>query len=344
MLLCALFITLGVNAQVGDIGKMLSGSMSDGSKLMQAYLKPFSNAFGANLNAGWYNTAKPHKLLGFDLTASVSVSFIPSADRSFDASKIGLSVTPSGGSSPTIAGKKESGQTITYSSLGNLHYNTPQGTNMSFMISPMFQLGLGLIKETDVTVRYVPDMNVKNFGTFGLWGVGLKHSIKQYIPGIKMMPFFHLSAFLGYTQLKTNANLSFTPADLNSMMSSTLPDATNGLCNNQKMELLFKGFTGNILASFDLPVITFYGGVGIATTSTNMKLAGYYPIPNTAVTQIVASQKDPINIKMSSSSGSVTKPRLNAGVKFKMAIVTLHFDYTLANYSVVTAGLGISFR
>ena len=44
------------------------------------------------------------------------------------------------------------------------------------------------------------------------------------------------------------------------------------------------------------------------------------------------------------ADGSTTKPRLNAGIRFKFAVVTLHFDYTYANYSVATAGLGISLR
>ena len=52
--------------------------------------------------------------------------------------------------------------------------------------------------------------------------------------------------------------------------------------------------------------------------------------------------KDPINISI--KDGSTTKPRLNGGIKFKFAVITLNFDYTLANYSVFTAGLGLSIR
>lgn len=328
---------------------MLSGSIDDGAKLMQAYIKPYANAFGADLNGGWYNTAKPHKLLGFDLTASISAAFVPSSDKTFDASKLGLTgtVSPANSTSPTVAGSKDQGQTITYSSVGGLSYKTPGGANWGIIPAPMFKLGVGLVKETDISIRYVPTLTFGSYGSTSLWGVGLKHSIKQWIPGIKMAPFFHLSAFLGYTKMTSNVNINFGPADFNSLMPSAnqLTDATNGACKDQKMELIFKGFTANILASFDLPVVTFYGGVGLASTSANLKLAGYYPVPNVASnpTQLVA-KSDPIDIKMSNSSGSVTKPRLNAGIKFKMAIITIHFDYTLANYSVVTAGLGISFR
>jgi hypothetical protein len=58
----------------------------------------------------------------------------------------------------------------------------------------------------------------------------------------------------------------------------------------------------------------------------------------------VVALVDPIDMEIKNQDGSVTKPRFNAGVRFKMAIVTIHFDYSWANYSVFTAGLGFSFR
>ena len=65
-------------------------------------------------------------------------------------------------------------------------------------------------------------------------------------------------------------------------------------------------------------------------------------------TQIIVTdetaKEDPIDISIKSSDGSATKPRLNAGFRLKFAIVTIHFDYTYANYSVACAGLGINFR
>jgi hypothetical protein len=358
LILFSFTIVWNANAQIKEIGSMLSGSTADAEKLLQAYLKPYANAFGADLNGGWYNTAKPHKLLGFDLTASVSVAFVPSADKTYDVSKLGLKGTITGNpSAPTVAGAKENGPTVSYYGTYNStsvkigEFKTPQGTNWGIIPAPMFQLGIGLVKETDITIRYVPDMNVGSFGSAGLWGIGLKHSIKQWIPGLKMAPFFNLSAFLGYTKMTTKANISFAPDFYVSNINAT--DLTTLPYDNQQMQMTFKGFTGNIVASFDLPVVTFYGAVGIASTTTNLALKGDYPMASIETTGANAGKAvvkdgskltDPLNIKMSGSSGSVTKPRLNAGIKFKMAIITLHFDYTLANYSVVTAGLGISFR
>jgi hypothetical protein len=59
---------------------------------------------------------------------------------------------------------------------------------------------------------------------------------------------------------------------------------------------------------------------------------------------MVYSQNNPIDIKVKNQDGGITKARYNLGMRLKLAIITIHFDYTHANYNVLTAGLGISFR
>ena len=100
--------------------------------------------------------------------------------------------------------------------------------------------------------------------------------------------------------------------------------------------------------SGDFKIICIYGGVGISSSTSNLQLNGYYPFAEVQATQIIVTdetaKEDPIDISIKSSDGSATKPRLNAGFRLKFAIVTIHFDYTYANYSVASAGLGINFR
>jgi hypothetical protein len=59
---------------------------------------------------------------------------------------------------------------------------------------------------------------------------------------------------------------------------------------------------------------------------------------------VIQKLTDPIDMEFKNKEGGITKPRLNAGVRFKLAILTIHFDYSWANYSVLSAGLGFSFR
>jgi hypothetical protein len=343
-------------AQMKNVTNLLSGVKQDKAaveNMFEAYLSPYVNALGANLNGGWYNTAKTHKLGGFDLTLSVSSSFIPSGDKTFIPSQYlnnsNYISAPAGLSAPTIAGDSKSGPKMTVKDGTGANANviaefsTPKGTGMGFIPSPMLQLGIGLIKQTDVTVRYLPSFNVGDYGSVNLWGVGVKHSLKQWIPGIKMAPFFHLSVFGGYTQLKMKSDLDFPPAKYEgATIETTLP------YDNQKMELKANNFTGNVIASFDFPVIALYAGVGFSSTKANLKLTGDYPLPAYENGEVVIKDAnkitDPIDMKFTNVDGTKTKPRFNGGVRFKFAVMTLHFDYTYANYSAVTAGLGISFR
>jgi hypothetical protein len=347
--------TSTLTAQIKDVSNMLAGVAKDKAaveNMFQAYLNPYVNALGANLNGGWYNTAKTHKLGGFDLTLSISTSFVPTADKNFDPSHYlknsqFISVSADGAKAPTVAGDSKAGPALIVKD-GNTtlaQFNTPKGTGLGFIPSPMLQLGIGLVKSTDVTVRYLPSFSIGDYGSVNLWGVGVKHSIKQWIPGIKLAPFFHLTAQVGYTQLKTNFCLNLQPEQYsNAIDETTLP------YNNQKMELIAKNLTGNILASFDFPIIAVYAGVGFSNTNTTLALTGDYPIPSIRPASTVVVVRDenkitnPLDMEFSSVDGSKTKPRLNGGIRFKFAIITLHFDYTYANYSVATAGLGISFR
>lgn len=343
--------TITTSGQIKQAGDFLSTGSEDASLILQEYLKPYAKSFGADLNGGWYNTAKVHKLGGFDLTLSISSALVPASDKSFNLNTIGLkgNYAPlSDPNSPTVAGKNESGPQLVLKDPTNTYtltrFTMPKGTGIGMFPAPMLQLGIGLVKETEITGRLVPKLTFGS-SSLSLWGIGVKHSLKQWIPGIKMLPFFNLSIFAGYTNFKSNVGLSLTP-DFYSGLSPAPQDNTvlskNG--DGQNMEMAVKSFTANILASFDLPVITIYGGVGFCSTSSSLALNGYYPVPsvNGGTFKIIDSSTNPfMNIKF---NGMGTKPRLNAGIKLKMAVITIHFDYTLANYSVLTAGLGISVR
>ena len=49
---------------------------------MNAYLNPVIEGLSYGFNGGWYNTAKAHKTLGFDLGVSMNAVFIPTSKNS----------------------------------------------------------------------------------------------------------------------------------------------------------------------------------------------------------------------------------------------------------------------
>jgi hypothetical protein len=120
----ALVITISLLSPVAfsqfDKFDFLKSSASDGVKFLEAYMSPWFNAFGAGLNGGWYNTAKPHKLGGFDITAGLNVGMVPSSAETFDLSTLNLSndISPKTGTAPTVAGPDNPGPPLTFSAGG----------------------------------------------------------------------------------------------------------------------------------------------------------------------------------------------------------------------------------
>jgi hypothetical protein len=341
-------------AQIEEIGNMMATGANDAKTLLQPYITPAVNAFGAALGGGWYNTAGTHKLGGFDFTLTLNAAIIPKKYETFlinneDLKQLSLA-DPQNNESQTVAGKKIAGPEIVYSIKdgdGNVLYTQPaftmpQGLNSNYVPAPMLQVGVGLIKGTDLMIRFLPNIKYKG-NELGLWGIGGKHDIKQWIPGLKKLPVLQISIMYGYTKLHTFIDLN---VDKNSIHAGSLPGEEANNWNDQYMKLIVQSQTANLLIAANLKVICLYGGIGFVTTKTNLKLEGEYPIVymDGITPSVKASLPDPINMKIKNQDGGITKPRFNAGIRFKLAVVTIHFDYSWANYSVMTAGLGISFR
>jgi len=327
----------------------LKSAKEDGISFLEAYVGPWVNAFGSGLNGGWYNTAKPHKLGGFDLTVGLNVGFVPASDETFDLSTLGLStnMNPKTGTAPTIAGPDEGRPTMTYSVSGVTlaSFTTPPGTGWRYIPVPTAQVGLGLPLGTEIKGRFVPKIPIKD-GDIMLWGVGLMHSIMQYIPGSDLLPV-DASIFGGYTRLNMNIPVSLQPGTPQNY--STYNTAS---FSEQKLTATVQAFNVSAIASVNLAVITFYGGLGYTKTSTIMNLTGNYPTPvlvTPALPAIPYSEYNDSGVRKGETFGEINIEnysglRANIGFRLKLAVVTFHADYTRAQYNVVSTGLGISFR
>lgn len=322
LLFLSVAVTVPAVAQ-GDLDDLLKGSRADAEYLTSGYISPMLKAFGTGLNAGWNNTAKPHKTLGFDLTITVSPVFIPSSDKTYtvDNSKLTeielVGPGPAGkGSVPTVFGKDEK-PTYEFKDTGETFQGPPgidlsKNIGLNAMPMPMVQLGVGIYKNTDVKFRFFPE---RDFGDFkvSLFGIGILHDVKQWIPGLKLMPF-DLSGFVGFTKFKFQAELD-EPGQAGAF------------------EVTATTIQG--LISKKLSVLTVYGGVGYNISNASVALKGDYDLDDDGTTDIT----DPFSI-----SAKASGPRATAGFRLKLAVITLHADYTLQKYSTLTAGFGIAVR
>ena len=314
-------IATPAKAQLEEIEAFLESGADNASALTKAYLSPLPTGLSTTLNSGWTTKAAPTKKLGFSLQIRTALAAVPSSGQTYDASQLGLSnVLVTGSSSNTISGSSGSGQRISSTDPGNtFSFDLPGGTGFNYVPAAMLQANVGLIKGTDVTVRYVPETPIGDYGDISLVGAGIKHGLNQWIPGGKLLPV-DISVMAAYSQIDMNADLEFNPG-----------------ATDQVVETSTNTFVFNALVGKTLPFISAYAGLGYQTGSFELNMLGDYEIGSGLATTTIS---DPVSYTQDSDAGI----HALAGVQFKIAILRIYAEATLAEYATVNAGIGIGFR
>jgi hypothetical protein len=352
-LVISIFISGAISfSQIDNIDYLRAGA-ADGVKLTEAYMTPMANAFGAALNGSWYNTAKPHKLGGFDITVSFNTALIPSSDGTFNVEDLGLTTLSGSGPSPTISGHKIPGPTMTKTVDGVTlsTFALPAGMGIQQIYVPTANIGVGLPLGTELKFRYIPLISL-NEGDLSLWGVGLMHSISRYFEKLKLLPI-DISVFGGYTKLQGNIPVNLQVPD--PLPSGTVKNYTTPAYNDgsgfqgQNIASSVQAWNVSAVASVNITFLSFYGGLGYSKTQTQMVLEGNYPTPLLVTTPtphseyndegVLQGEEIPV-IDITNLSGL----RANIGLRLKLSLLTIHFDYTRSGYNVISGGIGISFR
>lgn len=337
-------------AQLKDVGTILQSGASDANILAREYLNPLGRGFGADLNSGWFNTAKTHKSLGFDITVRAGLAIVPSSDKTFNTSSLSLQRLQykSGPTlSPTVMGPNQNGTTFqiqetqngTTYQLGS--FTMPGGTGIGIVPAPMVQVGIGIIHNTDLIIRFLPVTKVGKFGSFNLIGFGIKEGINQYLPGGKELPV-DLAVQFGYTKFQANANLNVQPI-LDSNTSDIYPSTT---WDGQKVQTTTNAWNANIIVGKTIPFVSVFAGLGIEGSHMSISSPGSYPItvPDPTITNLNHKKIDKIDTPLDVKINGANSVRALIGVRFNLAFFNITGSYTIAKYSMASVGVGLSFR
>jgi len=297
----------------GQTQNILANDIAQGEKLIEAYFTPMAGSFGAGLNSGWYNTAKPHSLGGFDLTLTLNTVIIPSSAKTFNIKAAGGDIfTSNDTEASTIFGSADA-TTMTYNnnSTGlDVDFEMPGGFKTPAIPLPMIQAGIGLIKNTAIDVRYMPMLNVGDNINVNLFGIGIKHDLLQWIPGIGNAIPMSLSLQGGYSSLNTELEIL-----------------------GQEVSLKTKATTINLVASKKLLMVTGYVGFGYNSATTTFTTDANFDLGGIQFDE-----------KVEVAFESNNNLRTNIGLRLNMTVVTIQADYTFAEYPTATLGLGVSLR
>ena len=216
------------------------------------YIKPFVNAFGSDLNSGWFSTAKTSPL-SFGLTFNAMLAVVPDKDKTF------LAHNPN---TELYNGDYETSATVFGKNGAIFTAKDPQVTpdlflppGVDFGMVPLIvpQVHLGLPAGFEVEIRYIPSYEVKDMGKISFVGGGVKYQVSKLIPMLSgLLP---ISIQGTYQQLKLG--------DVVTVNSSFI----------------------NIHASRGLVVLplTFYGGIGYESTQLKAKYTYTEPWSSTEV-------------------------------------------------------------
>jgi hypothetical protein len=345
-------------------GEFIRAGVEDAELLLGEYLKPFGKGFGPGLNSEWVHSAKPHSTLGFDISVRAGLAVVPQIDKSFDVTDLTfnkLEYADDPGDSPitpTVNGVSEQGPRMlaqTEVTLPNgstqqatlADFNMPEGTGFNYVPAPTIQAGVGIIKDTEVIIRYMPPVDLGFDGSVNLMGGGIKHGINQWLPGGNLIPV-DFSIIAGYTSLNVNVNLDVNPnVDSNTRNPyENQPETWEG----QEIKMNSNSFNIMALVGKNLPVISLYGGVGLESSTLDLNMEGSYPVtapddpndPNyeAGKYKVVEKVDDPISLSFDGANSL----KAMAGLRLRLAIFSINADYTIGNYSVASLGVGISFR
>ncbi len=331
--LIILIFNSSIHAQE-NFDNFIEGGSSDATAIYQSYSSPLFSALNFAFSRGWYKTAKAHKPLGFDFSVNVSIAFVPDKDLFFPASEVTNRWIANGDNTrftgnateyPTMVGPQDPKPIIEVRNPTTGQFETtgvfvgPVGFDYANDLIPKAapvavpQFGIGLIKNTDLKFRFLPSVG-SNDVKLKMFGIGLMHDIKQWIPGNSLIPI-DISLMVAYS------NIDFEVLNIDNVPGN---------------EAIFDltGWTYNLLVSKELHIITFYGGLSYINSTNTIDVVGEYDVEASIV-----PITDPVNIEFSNSGFGGT-----LGFRIKLAVLTINTEYTLREYNTLSFGLGISLR
>lgn len=188
-------VLLVPGARAQKLEDYLSRYLGDNGK---KYLQPLGDAFGANMNSGLYHSAHIPRVglhLGLDLL--IPAALIAEDQRTFTATTEEGFYPVTTREVPTVFGDT---QPVSIAGQGGTVYNFPGGYDLSMLPLAIPQVTVGSLLGTELTLRYAVAQLNEDIGDLTLAGIGIRHSVSQYIPLFPIdvsVSYFHQTLKVG---------------------------------------------------------------------------------------------------------------------------------------------------
>lgn len=264
------------------------------------YSKPLATFLGTYFNSGAYYSADLPTTFQFKFSIIVMYSFISDGQKTFTPNP-GLEGYNTTKTTSTIVGEKGS---YYIGPGGFLAY--PGGLNINSVPSGIYQAA-GSIYGTELMLRFFPKIKISEVKT-GVWGVGLKHDISQWIPGIPVD--------LAVQLLYNNFGVEYDGDDPTSYIKM---DSKNYAINAHASKTFSEMFI-------------VYGG--LQYESSSMDLEYFFKDFN----KLYPTIKD---TRQSTTVDGDNVFRVTAGGAIKLAIVVFNLDFNITSMFTISGGISL---
>lgn len=285
--------------------------------ILDGYNDPAAEASVMQTGAGWFHTAKSLDKFKINVSAGISGLPFPSNKKSFTVQQsdfINLDIRDADQASvPTSLGGQQrvffdfmiEGETYEFQAFS--------GLNTDFFAFPYIQGQIGLWKETEITLRYAPQITIER-SSYAVYGVGLKHNLSQYL--FKENRSFDLAFYTNYSL--TDLNLGYDePLDLEPQ------DGGAPLAIIDGSLIDFHSINAGFVASKDVNKWTFSTAVNYNTSWVDYSLTGedgiFFNLFNNVLTTLSETKH---SFKVDAGAAYQIAPRWNLNTQLSVGQFT----------------------
>ena len=201
---------------------------------VKGYIQPIADLFGANMQAGWFHSAKiPETGLNFTFSLVGMGAVVGDNQKTYDAN------SPYGGTfqTATVFGGKGGSSPAPAGTGLSPYYGSDGVINASLFPLASPQVRIGSLYGTEAAIRWLPTVKAGDIGEVSFFGIGARHNVSQYLMD------FPVDIAAGFAYSK------FSVGDL----------------------LSFNGLSIGAQASKEFSILTLYGGLAWEKTTLNLK-------------------------------------------------------------------------
>jgi len=236
------------------------------------YVSPAASASAYQSSSSWYSAAETVGKFKVDVSLHFNVLPIPKKQKSFVINNdelISMNVRGSQSAKiPTALG----GDTSTFFDFSiegeEYEWQAFEGIKQSVVAHPYLQATVGLWKETDVTIRYSPKVNIET-SSYEIFGGAVKHNITQYFRKNEKTTPVEIAVLASYSVF--NLNLFFDEVEIKPIDSES---GTAPLTTINSIIIDADSWLFQLVASKKVNKFEFTGAIGFTENDFNYKLGG----------------------------------------------------------------------